>query len=114
MKERVISEAYHKLTIPTSIFYHGQDDPANYSGASSTNLYGLYYQPHYSIKIRQLSPYIESSKTNDVLNLPENTKYFEQEGLWKWRDLYDHGYVDTDGYGTDFPFANDIHYVEKV
>lgn len=113
MRERVISEAFHKLTIPTSIFYHNQDDPASYSGASSTNLYGLYYQPHYAIKLRQLSPYIETSKTNDIVNLPENTKYFENEGLWKWRDLYDHGYVDTDGYGTDFPFANDMHYVER-
>ena len=113
MKERVISEAYHKMTIPVSIFDHKQDQSSYYSGATSTNLVGLYYQPHYSVKLRQLSPYIETSKTKDVLNLPENTMYFEQEGLWKWRDLYDHGYVDTDGFGTDFPFANDMHYVER-
>ncbi len=113
MKERIISEAFHKMTIPISTFDHTQDEDSYYSGATSTNLVGLYYQPHYSVKLRQLSPYIETSKTNDVINLPENTKYYEQEGLWRWRDLYDHGYVDTDGFGTDFPFANDMHYVER-
>jgi hypothetical protein len=113
MRERVISEAFHKLTIPVSIFDHNQDDPTYYSGASENNLVGLYYQPHYSVKLRQLSPYIETSKTNDVINLPENTKYFEEDGLWKWRDLYEHGYIDGDGFGTDFPFANNIHYVNK-
>jgi hypothetical protein len=113
MKERVISEAYHKMVNPTTVFYHNQDDPTYYSGTSSTNLFGLYYQPHYSIKLRELSPYIESSKIKDVLNIPENTKYFEDEGLWKWRDLYDHGYIDSDGFGTDYPFANDVHYIEK-
>ena len=26
--------------------------------------------------------------------------------------MYDHGYVDSDGYGTDFPFMNGNHYVK--
>jgi hypothetical protein len=39
-------------------------------------------------------------------------KYFENEGVWKWRDLYDQGFVDQDGYGTNFPFINNIHYVK--
>jgi len=112
MKERIISESFHKLTIPTTIFDHNQDDNSSYSGASATNTYGLYYQPHYRVKLRQLSPYVETSKTNDVINLPENTKYYPIEKLWKWRDLYDHGYIDDEGNGTDYPYFNDIHYVK--
>jgi hypothetical protein len=113
MKERIISEAFHKFTSPTNIFDHNQDDSDYYSGATPTNKVGLYYQPHYRVKLRQLSPYIETSKTNDVINLPENTKYYEEEDMWKWRDLYDHGYIDDDGFGTDYPFMNGIHYIKR-
>jgi hypothetical protein len=112
-KERIISDALHKLTIPVNIFNHSQNSPAFYSGASSNNLAGLFYQPHYKVKLRELSPYIETSNTDDILNLPENLKYDTSTGLWKWRDLYDHGYVDSDGFGTDFPFVNNMHYVRK-
>lgn len=113
MKERIISESFHKMIIPKTIFDFNQDDPNYYSGASTNNMVGIYYQPHYRIKLRQLSPYIETSKTNDIYNLPENTKYSQNERLWKWRDLYDHGYIDTDGNGTNFPFANDMHYIKQ-
>ena len=53
------------------------------------------------------------SKMYIDVNLPENTMYFEKEGLWKWRDLYDHGYIDPDGYGVNHPFINNIHYVKN-
>lgn len=112
MKERIISESFHKFYTNTNIFDHNQDDPNFYSGVTSNNVAGLFYQPHYRIKLRQLSPYIETSKTDDVVNIPENKKYFEDERLWKWRDLYDHGYIDTDGFGTDYPFINGNHYVK--
>lgn len=112
LKERVISEAFHKFTSPTTIFDHGQDDNTLFSGSSVNNLHGLYYQPYYRIKIRQLSPYIETSDTDEIINLPENVKYFEGENLWKWRDLYDQGFVDQDGYGTNYPFINNIHYIK--
>jgi hypothetical protein len=114
MKERIISESFHKFYSPTTIFDYGQTGTTtSFSGATTSNPFGLYYQPHYRIKLRQLSPYIETSKTDDVINLPENTKYFEEEGLWKWRDLYEHGFIDPDGYGTNFPFVNGIHYIKN-
>lgn len=112
MRERIISEAFHKFTSPVSIFNHSQNLDSYYSGATNTNMVGLYYQPHYRVKLRQLSPYIETSNTNNVINLPENLKYFEQEKLWKWRDLYEHGFIDTDGYGTDYPFINNTHNIK--
>lgn len=113
LKERVVSETFHKLTIPTAVFNHQQDDPTTYSGASATNMVGLYYQAHHKVLLRQLSPYVENSSTDDIYNLPQNAKYFETDKQWKWRDIYDHGFTDPDGYGTNFPYMNNIHYVKK-
>jgi hypothetical protein len=112
LKERIISEAFHKFTAPTTIFDHGQNDSSVFSGSSVNNLHGLYYQPYHRVKIRQLSPYIETSDTDEIIDLPENVKYFENEGVWKWRDLYDQGFVDQDGYGTNYPFINNTHYIK--
>ena len=109
MKERIVSESFHKITNPTTIFDYGQT--VGSSGASINNLEGLIYQPHYRVKLRELSPYVETATTNDIFNLPENTNYDEDEDVWRWRDLYDQGYVDQDGYGTNFPFVNGTHYV---
>ncbi len=54
-----------------------------------------------------------TSITNQIYGLPQNAKYFEDELLWKWRDLYDHGYIDPDGFGTNYPFINNLHYVKS-
>jgi len=112
LKERIVSEAFHKFTAPTTIFDHGQNNSSVFSGSSVNNLHGLYYQPYHRVKIRQLSPYIETSDTDEIIDLPENVKYFENEGVWKWRDLYDQGFVDQDGYGTNYPFINNTHYIK--
>jgi len=114
LKERIISESYHRFSNPLFVFDYGQTgSTVTFSGGSMTNMFGLYYQPHHRIKLRQLSPYIETSTTNQVYGLPQNSKYFEDESLWKWRDLYDHGFIDPDGFGTNFPFINNIHYVKN-
>ena len=118
-KERIISEAFHKFSHrktasdgTTTLFNHGQDgDVQGFTGATPENTIGYYYQPHYRIKLRELSPYIESSNTKDILFLPENTRYDAVDKVWKWRDLYDHGFTDTDGNGTNFPFINNTHHV---
>ena len=113
MKERTVSNCYHKITNPTNVFYYNQDKTVNnYSGATSGNTFGLIYQPHHKIKLRELSPYTETSVTDDIFNLPENAKFDSDENVWRWRDVYDHGYVDVDGNGTDYPFVNGNHYVK--
>lgn len=111
-KEVVISDTFHKISVNDSVFDYSQTDPTNYSGTSATNPLGYFYKTHDRIKLRELSPYIETANTNNILNLPENTTYDENIGLWKWRDLYDHGYIDVDGYGVDHPFTNGQHYVK--
>ena len=114
MKETIISEAFHKFTARVDLFNHGQTgSTVNFSGVTSTNQSGLYYQPHYRVKLRQLSPYIETSNTDDIYNLPENCRYFENDGLWKWRDVYDPGFIDFEGNGVDYPFTNNIHYIKN-
>lgn len=113
LKERIISESLHKLVNPVTIFDHQQDQTvSNFSGATPNNKMGLLYQPHHRVKLRQLSSYVETSNTKNILDLPDNAKYFPQEGLWKWRDVFDHGYIDEDGNGTDYPFVNGQHYVK--
>ena len=123
LKERIISETFHKFShLKTvggvQIFNHNQDQPSFYSGATTGNTVGYYYQPHYRVKLRELSPYVETSKLdasqpNTLINLPENAIYDQKEKLWKWRDLYDHGFIDQEGNGTNFPFINNTHYVIK-
>ncbi len=124
IKERIISETFHKFSHikktsdGRNLFNHSQDDPTFYSGATTGNTVGYYYQPHYRVKLRELSPYVENSKLdakqpNTLINLPENAFYDQNEKLWKWRDVYDHGFLDQDGNGTNFPFMNNMHYVVK-
>lgn len=114
LKERIISESFHKIANPITIFDHNQDQTVTgFSGATANNKMGLLYQPHYRIKLRQLSSYIETSNTKNIEDLPENAEYFPEESLWKWKDVFDHGYIDQDGNGTDFPFVNGQHYVKS-
>jgi hypothetical protein len=124
IKERIISETFHKFSHikktsdGRNLFNHNQDEPTFYSGATTGNTVGYYYQPHYRVKLRELSPYVENSKLdakqpNTLINLPENAFYDQNEKLWKWRDVYDHGFLDQDGNGTNFPFMNNMHYVAK-
>ena len=112
-KETILSEGFHKITVPVDIYNHLQSSTANFAGVSQSNPVGLIYQPHYRIKLRELSPYVETARTNDIHNLPENVIYDEFNAVWKWRDLYDHGYVDPDGFGTNHPFTNGQHYIQS-
>jgi len=121
MKERIVSETYHKFFNPINIFNYNQtgstipiNSTTNFSGATSDNPIGLIYQPHYRVKLRELSPYVETATTNDIFNLPENCTYDATEKVWRWRDLYDHGYIDSEGNGTNFPFVNNTHYVNTL
>jgi hypothetical protein len=121
MTERIISETYHKFFNSPTIFNHYQtsssipiNNTTSFTGAGVDNPVGLIYQPHYRVKLRELSPHIENATTNDIYNLPEYCFYDEKDNQWRWRDLYDHGYVDSEGYGTNFPFVNNTHYVNTL
>lgn len=112
--EKTITNAFHKIDNNPNIFNYGQtNSDITLSGATEDNPVGLFYQKHYKVDLRFMSPYVEKSKTDDIYNLPENTKYDKNLKVWKWRDLYDHGFIDSDNNGLNYPFFNGIHYIKN-
>lgn len=113
LKENIVSNIFHKMTMQTKVFNYNQYETSYFSGASINNPFGYFYQPHYKIKLRELSPYVEYYLNNNIFDLPDNAKYDDSLNRWKWRDVYSHGFIDDDGNGTDYPFLNNMHYVKK-
>ena len=97
LKERVVSNIKHKFNFNGNVF----------SGAR-----GYVYKPHNPIQLRVYSEYIEEGDPNQVVNVPGYSTYFETEKTWKWRDLYDVGFVEN-GNGVDYPFINKSHYPKR-
>ena len=101
-EERVISKIYHKITYNQSNF--------NIQPTISTNPLGYYYQPHYGLKIRVFSDYIEEEIASNLIGVPDYGYYSTTTNTFRWRDIYPYGYVDTTNLGLDFPFLNGSHY----
>lgn len=103
-KETVLSKMSHKFSFNNNLF----DDNG------TTNLpFGYSYQPHYSVPLKVYSDYIETGDEEKVDNIPDYSFYSEYEGLWRWRDIYPYGFIDTDGNGVNNPFLNGKHYPFK-
>jgi hypothetical protein len=113
LKERQYSKVFHKITSKYDCFYHFQNTNEYFSGADDNNEVGLFYQPFYKIKLREESQYIEESTEKEIYNLPENSNYDSNLKTWRWRELYDHGYLDADNNGTDYPFINGVHFIKN-
>lgn len=73
---------------------------------------GYFYKPHYRIKIKGLSNYIEENENNDIENVPEY-KTILPDGKVIWRDVLDRGINDIDGEINDYPFLNGNHFLFK-
>ena len=71
---------------------------------------GYVYTPHYPIKVRAFSDYIEYGGKNEVDGIPGHAWYSDSNKLWLWRDLYSYGYIDSDNIGVNHPFINGAHY----
>lgn len=94
LKERTISEIKHNFNFNAQVFNGSQ---------------GYTYKPHYPVKIKVYSDYIESGDPNKIANVPNYSTYFEVEKIWKWRDIYEIGFVEGTN-GVDYPFLNAAHY----
>ncbi len=70
---------------------------------------GYIYQPHYMIKIRQFSNYIEQGDSS-VLGVPDYAENLG-DGRLIWRDLLTIGYNDGQQETLDYPFLNGAHYL---
>ena len=104
-KERVISEIYHKLTYNPNVFNVTSSDTR-----LQFNPFGFYYKPHYGLKIRDFSSYIETGSPKDVVGVPNYSYFSTKDNLFRWRDIYTYGFIDNDGNGVNYPFFNDTHY----
>tara|TARA_R110000787_G_scaffold161479_12_gene274902 strand:+ start:6385 stop:8064 length:1680 start_codon:yes stop_codon:yes gene_type:complete len=98
LKERTISEIRHHMNFNPLVF--------------NSNSLGFQYTPHYEVEIRSFSNYIESGDPDKVVDVPDYSTYFTDEKTWKWRDLYEIGFIEG-GVGVDYPFLNNAHYPKK-
>ena len=103
--ERVISIEYHKFKFNPTKFNIGLSP-----GQNPVNYFGYYYQPHYSLNIRDYSNYIEEGDIQNVVGIPDYSYFSTSKNLFVWRDLYPYGYIDNDGIGVNYPFLNGTHY----
>ena len=102
-RERVISNLYHKITYNPIVFNINDND-------TLFNPRGYYYQPHYSLKIRVFSNYIEEANPQESDSVPNYAYFSTLDNAFKWRDIYSYGYVDGTGLGVNYPFLNGTHY----
>jgi len=70
---------------------------------------GYLYQPHYRVKIREYSNYVEQGDSSTV-GIPEYAENLN-DGRYLWRDLLSIGYNDGQEETLDYPFVNGVHYL---
>jgi hypothetical protein len=102
-RERVMSNIYHKIYYNSRVFNTNDTDPI-------TNPRGYYYQPHYSLKIRVYSNYVEEATPQEAESVPNYAYFSTTDNVFKWRDIYSYGYIDATGLGVNYPFLNGTHY----
>lgn len=100
--ERVISPYYNKIKF-------NQDNFQTTTG-QTTNGDGYYYRPHHSTTLKVYSDYIETGSINDVDNIPSYSFFSETDQEFRWRDIYDYGFIDELGRGVDYPYLNNAQY----
>ena len=98
--ETVLSKYYHKFVHNPQVFN---------TNASLENPEGYYYTPHFNLKIREFSDYIEEGN-NVTTEIPSYAYYSQKNKIFYWRDIYTYGYIDSNGNGVNFPFFNGRHY----
>lgn len=101
--ERVVSTYQHKIKYNQNWFKLDNDLPVS-------NQPGYFYQPHNPIQISAFSDYVEEGSGVNVVGIPDYAYYSTLSALFRWRDKYPYGYIDTDGIGVDYPFLNGKHY----
>lgn len=109
-KERVISKYIHKIYYNTTIFNNTNAVLGVCSQSTPNNPYGYYYIPHYPVKIRDFSDYIEEGDPKNTDFIPDYAFYSSYRKLFRWRDIYTYGFVDSAGNGVNLPFMNGVHH----
>jgi hypothetical protein len=105
--EIVLSDYYHKFIYNDFLF---KEESVISNPTNAINPNGYYYKPHYPIKLRVFSDYIEEGSVKNTDNVPNYAFYSSYSNKLIWRDLYTYGYIDNKGLGIDYPFLNGAHY----
>lgn len=100
--ERVISPYYQKIKY--------NPDNFNIESTPSINQDGFYYKPHNSLQLRVYSNFLETGSADDVDNVPYYSYYSKADQEFRWRDLYEYGFIDEQNRGVNYPFLNGSHY----
>jgi len=100
-KEVVVSTYYQKIKFNQDVFQ---------TSLNVRNSPGYYYTPHNHLTIRSFSDYIETGSADEVDNIPNYAFYSSFDQEFRWRDLYDYGFIDDLGNGVDYPYFNSSHY----
>jgi hypothetical protein len=106
--EMVLSNLFHKITFNNNNF---TTVITNSNGTYYTP--GYYYQPLFPVRVREFSDYIEEGEEQTTTDIPNWASYSENKKTFIWKDLYEYGYVDSDGIGVNFPFLNGKHHPFK-
>jgi hypothetical protein len=118
-KEYVLSPIYHKYSFNKDYFdaYISNIGVQNQTPLNQSNVTqypaGYTYKPHYAIKIRDFSPYIEEAPNETVYQIPSYAFYSQNDERFYWRDIYNYGFIDSEGNGVNTPFTNGYHYTYK-
>lgn len=100
--ERVCSSYYQKIKYNQDIFKTTE--------SQTTNGPGYYYKAHNPITLRVFSDYIETATVGNVENIPNYAYFSNADQEFRWRDLYQYGFIDSEGRGVDYPFMNNAQY----
>lgn len=119
LKEREISKIQHKFNWNQNAFAIDLTNN-NVNDPNNDEKRGYTYSPHYEVPIRTFSSYIEEGDPENISkdvnthidkdSIPGYATYFTRDGLWKWRDLYDIGFLEDGIIGVDYPYMNGAHY----
>ncbi len=116
VKETVLADVSHRFNTvnrETTAPFNYISTIGAFSAATSINLgprqEGYFYKPHYLIKIRDFSSYVE---TGDQFTggIPEYAVTLG-DGRYLWRDILDIGFNESSNEILDYPFLNGCHYM---
>ncbi len=70
---------------------------------------GYYYKPHYNIKIKEISNYVEQGddSSDEIPDYAINLG----DGRYLWRDILEIGFNESSDLSLNYPFLNGCHYL---
>lgn len=125
--EKKLEDVYHRIN---TVYRENLSDIVGDDPPVDNLTEGYIYLPHKKIQIREFSDFIEEGDTINTVGVPDysTSKYSaDTQSLatgpiepiplskvsrqFKWRDLLDIGFIDSNGLGVDYPFESGAHYL---